>query len=114
MKVYFPRTIPHESLPLPADELFLLEWKIAQRADELSRRLGVDRAHALENWRTAEREIWGFSEETPKALAVSHRANFNKRASYPGKGEPPRSLTANETPPVPPGRRRVTAGSCGG
>ena len=48
---------------LPTDELFQLERKIAQRADELSRCLGVDREHALEHWRQAEREILGVVDE---------------------------------------------------
>jgi hypothetical protein len=57
--------------PLPSDELFQLEWKIAQRADELSRRLGVDPKHALEHWRQAEREIFGLSDEPWKAGTIS-------------------------------------------
>lgn len=43
---------------LPTDPLFQLERRIAQRADELSRRLGLDRGHALDHWRQAEREVW--------------------------------------------------------
>ncbi len=50
--------------PLPTDELFLIEWKIAQRADELSRRLGVDPAQSLEHWRQAEREVFGTGQES--------------------------------------------------
>ena len=44
---------------LPTDDLFQVERKIAQRADELARRLGVDRGHALDHWRQAEQEVWG-------------------------------------------------------
>lgn len=40
------------------EELFRLEQKIAQRADELSRQFGVDRSRALDHWRQAEREVW--------------------------------------------------------
>jgi hypothetical protein len=43
---------------LPTDELFQVELRIAQRADELARNLGSDREHALEHWRRAEREVW--------------------------------------------------------
>ena len=43
---------------LPSDELFQLERRIAQRADELARRLGVNRGNALDHWRQAEREVW--------------------------------------------------------
>ena len=58
--------------PLPTDELFQIERKIAQRADELSRSLGVDREHALEHWRQAEREIFGSCDEPWTTEAVSH------------------------------------------
>lgn len=44
---------------LPTDDLFQIERRIAQRADDISRQLGVDRGHALEHWRQAEREVWG-------------------------------------------------------
>lgn len=40
------------------DTLFELEQKIARRADELTREQGGDFAHALNNWRQAEREVW--------------------------------------------------------
>ena len=43
---------------LPHDELFQLEQRIARRADELDRELGIDFTRALEHWRQAEREIW--------------------------------------------------------
>lgn len=42
----------------PADELFELELRIAQRADELVRLFGPDPLHALKQWRQAEREVW--------------------------------------------------------
>jgi hypothetical protein len=42
----------------PSDELFEVERRIAQRADELARQHGTDRSRALEHWRQAEREIW--------------------------------------------------------
>ena len=42
----------------PVDELFEVERRIAQRADELTRRYGFDPAHALEHWRQAEQEVW--------------------------------------------------------
>ena len=42
----------------PADELFELELRIAQRADELVRLFGPDPLHALNQWRKAEREVW--------------------------------------------------------
>lgn len=57
---------------LPTDELFQIERKIAQRADELSRRLGVDREHALDHWRQAEREIFGSSDESWKTVVETH------------------------------------------
>jgi hypothetical protein len=44
--------------PLPSDALFQMERRIAQRADDLARRFGVDRGHALDHWRQAEREVW--------------------------------------------------------
>lgn len=40
------------------DELFEVELRIAQRADELVRLHGTDPVHALEHWRQAEREVW--------------------------------------------------------
>jgi hypothetical protein len=43
---------------LTDDELFSLEWKIARRADELSRDSRSNPAHDLEHWQQAEREIW--------------------------------------------------------
>lgn len=43
---------------LPNDALFRIERRIAQRADELSRALGVDRSHTLDHWRQAEDEVW--------------------------------------------------------
>lgn len=39
-------------------ELFRLERRIAKRADQLARDKGVDRGHALDHWRQAEREVW--------------------------------------------------------
>jgi hypothetical protein len=48
------------------DELFQLEWKIAQRADALARQAGADAKHALDCWQQAEREIWNvFAPATP-------------------------------------------------
>lgn len=47
---------------LVEDPLFQVEHKIAQRADELSRRRGCDRDHALECWEQAEREYWEGAE----------------------------------------------------
>ncbi len=41
-----------------ADELFELELKIAQRADELVRLFGLNPQRALEQWRQAEKEVW--------------------------------------------------------
>lgn len=49
---------PMNAFDLPNDPLFQLERRIAQRADQLARLMGVDRGHALEPWRQAEREIW--------------------------------------------------------
>jgi hypothetical protein len=43
----------------PVDELERLELRIAQRADDFSRESGFDPIHACENWRKAEREVWG-------------------------------------------------------
>lgn len=57
--------------PLPTDELFRIERKIAQRADQLSRNLGVDPERALEHWRQAEREIFGLCDE-PWNEVASH------------------------------------------
>ena len=42
----------------PADKLFELELRIAQRADELVRLFGTDPTQALKQWRQAEREVW--------------------------------------------------------
>ncbi len=53
------------------DELFLLEQKIAQRADELSRQFGVDRGRALQHWRQAEREVLQY--DTPELMADTLR-----------------------------------------
>ena len=41
-----------------ADELFELELRIAQRADELVKLFGPDPTHALKEWRQAEQEVW--------------------------------------------------------
>ena len=43
---------------IPNDELFQLEWKIAQRADALSRQAGGDPKRALAHWQQAEHEVW--------------------------------------------------------
>ncbi len=51
------KTAPHT----PTDELFKLERKIARRADQLVRKFGFDRAHSLDPWRQAEREVWRAS-----------------------------------------------------
>jgi hypothetical protein len=55
---------------LPQDELFQIERRIAQRADELSRTLGTDRLHALDNWRRAESEVWEQSVKTHSSSAT--------------------------------------------
>ena len=55
----------------PADELFELELRIAQRADELVRLFGFDPQQALEQWRQAEREVW--HERCRDELVVSER-----------------------------------------
>ena len=49
-----------------SDRLFEVEQRIAQRADELDRRFGMDPTHALEHWRQAEAEVWSdvFATET--------------------------------------------------
>lgn len=39
------------------DPLFALELEVARRADELSRKPGLDRRSALELWCEAEREL---------------------------------------------------------
>lgn len=49
---------PMNTFELPNDPLFQLERHIAQRADELALLMGVDRGHALDPWRQAEREVW--------------------------------------------------------
>ena len=58
---------------LLTDELFQLERRIAQRADELSRRLGVDPTQALEHWRQAEREVFGIADEPGEYLPLRNR-----------------------------------------
>ena len=57
----------------PTDELFELELRIAQRADELVRRNGTDPFHALEQWRQAEREVWQERVETNGPEGFSSR-----------------------------------------
>ncbi|HVU35021.1 MAG TPA: hypothetical protein VHE61_16425 [Opitutaceae bacterium] len=54
---------------LPTDELFEMELRIAQRADELVREFGTDPEHALEPWRQAEREYWRNEGERLKPSA---------------------------------------------
>jgi hypothetical protein len=57
ISVGFPRCFmntPTDSF----DPLFEVEQKIARRADELDRSLGIDPQHALEHWRQAEQEVW--------------------------------------------------------
>jgi hypothetical protein len=44
------------------DELFQVELLIARRADELAQKYGVNRGHALEHWRKAEKEVWHENE----------------------------------------------------
>ncbi len=44
---------------VPGDDLERLQLKIAQRADDISREAGFDPTNALENWRIAEREVFG-------------------------------------------------------
>jgi len=44
--------------PNSSDRLFNLELRIAKRADELVRMFGLDPAHALDQWRQAESEVW--------------------------------------------------------
>lgn len=61
----------------PADELFELELRIAQRADELVRISGPDPLHALEQWREAEREVWQdrmVETSAPSGRECSHGA----------------------------------------
>lgn len=55
------------TLAASTDTLFEMEQRIARRADELDREFGVDRAHALDHWRQAEREVWGFSDDAELA-----------------------------------------------
>jgi hypothetical protein len=73
---------PRESFD---DELFQLERRIARRADELSRQLGVDRGQALEHWRQAEREVWenavaDFIGESESLC--DHRPGFAKNQEF--------------------------------
>lgn len=49
---------PPMNPPQPADELFELELRIAQRADELVRLFGLNPQRALDQWRQAEQEVW--------------------------------------------------------
>lgn len=43
---------------LPTDELFQLEHRIAQRADELARESNLEEGYALTHWQRAEAEVW--------------------------------------------------------
>ena len=55
----------------PHDPLFQLERKIARRADELTRKRGIDPNHALARWEEAEREVWDrFANARGPAVAL--------------------------------------------
>lgn len=54
-----------------ADPLLEIELRIAHRADELDERFGIDRAHALNHWRAAEREVW-FGETNEAESSERH------------------------------------------
>jgi hypothetical protein len=54
----------------PDDPLFRIERKIAQRADELSKSPGLERADARDLWQRAEREVWESADVIP-ASAVA-------------------------------------------
>jgi hypothetical protein len=56
----------------PADELFELELRIAQRADELVRLFGPDPLQALKQWRQAEDEVWSDRIDSTLELADRH------------------------------------------
>ena len=58
-------------LTAPTDPLFLLEQRIARRADELSLKFGQDADHGLGHWQRAEREVWDELSLEPDALARS-------------------------------------------
>lgn len=60
--------------PLPTDELFHVERRIARRADELSRQQGYDPIHALDHWRQAEREVWDRMHVDLPLAKTSHLA----------------------------------------
>lgn len=49
--------------PLPTDELFELELRIAKRADELARQCQTDTEHSVDAWGQAERELWRENRE---------------------------------------------------
>jgi hypothetical protein len=53
----------------PADKLFEVELRIAQRADELVRLFGIDPTQALNQWRRAEQEVWSDEESRTEELA---------------------------------------------
>jgi hypothetical protein len=54
----------------PDDPLFRIERRIAQRADELSKSVGLQQAHARDLWQQAEREVWESANVIP-ASAVA-------------------------------------------
>jgi hypothetical protein len=57
---------------IPEDELFQLEWKIAQRADALMRQAGGDPKSAMDHWNEAEHEIWGAIASAPVRIDLCH------------------------------------------